>query len=71
MNILFTIVGCLVMFAWGFANGVVCYGMSISQMYEEFITEQCFVGKICANIFYAPAWCIKWILRMLHSLNKI
>ncbi len=31
------------------------------QMQSEFVTGQCLVGKICANIFYAPAWLLKGI----------
>lgn len=31
------------------------------KMREKFIAGQCLVGKICANIFYAPAWLLKGI----------
>lgn len=31
------------------------------QMHNKFVTGQCMIGKICANIFYAPAWLLKGI----------
>ncbi len=31
------------------------------RMQDEFITGQCLVGKICANLFYAPAWLLKGV----------
>lgn len=35
--------------------------MSAKCMKHSFIDGQCMVGKICANIFYAPAWLLKGI----------
>lgn len=35
--------------------------MTAKSMKKSFIDGQCFVGKICANIFYAPAWLLKGI----------
>lgn len=35
--------------------------MSAECMKRSFIDGQCIVGKICANIFYAPAWLLKGI----------
>lgn len=33
--------------------------MSAREMQRSFINGQCLVGKILANIFYAPAWFLK------------
>lgn len=35
--------------------------MSAKSMKHKFIDGQCFVGKVCANAFYAPAWVLKGI----------
>lgn len=35
--------------------------MSAKHMKQEFVDGQCLVGKVCANIFYAPAWLLKGI----------
>ena len=40
-------------------NVVTAKVMNAKEMKEEFITGQCLVGKIAANIFYAPAWLLK------------
>lgn len=40
-------------------NIVTAKVMNAKEMKEEFITGQCLVGKIAANIFYAPAWLLK------------
>lgn len=34
------------------------------EMRNEFISGQCLVGVVCANIFYAPAW----VLKLLRSI---
>lgn len=33
--------------------------MSVKKMQHDFVEGQCLVGKILANIFYAPAWFLK------------
>lgn len=35
--------------------------MSAKRMKHEFIDGQCLIGKIFANVFYAPAWLLKGI----------
>ena len=40
-------------------NIVTAKVMNAKEMKEEFITGQSLVGKIAANIFYAPAWLLK------------
>lgn len=40
-------------------NIVTAEVMSPKEMKAEYVTGQCLVGKIAANIFYAPAWALK------------
>ena len=40
-------------------NIVTAKVMNAKEMKEDFINGQCLVGKIAANIFYAPAWLLK------------
>lgn len=42
-------------------NLITAKRMSAKHMHKEFIEGQCVVGKICANIFYAPAWLLKGV----------
>lgn len=44
--------------------------MSAKEMKEEFITGQCLVGKIAANIFYAPAWLLKALKVVIWFMVK-
>ena len=55
MKILFIAIACL----YAAINLVTAKVMNAKEMKEEFITGQCLVGKIAANIFYAPAWLLK------------
>lgn len=55
MKILFIALVCL----YAAINIVTAKVMNAKEMKEEFITGQCLVGKIAANIFYAPAWLLK------------
>ena len=48
-------------------NIVTAKVMNAKEMKEEFITGQCLVGKIAANIFYAPAWLLK-ALKVIYEL---
>lgn len=59
MNIVWIILGILVALVWAASNIFTIKMMSAEQMHKEFIAGQCLVGKICANIFYAPAWFFK------------
>lgn len=34
---------------------------SAKEMKRDFVDGQCLVGKVFANIFYAPAWLLKGI----------
>ena len=44
-----------------FSNVYVASEMSAKAMHREFVDGQCLVGKICANIFYSPAWALKFL----------
>jgi hypothetical protein len=46
-------------------NLVVAFGMSLKAMYEDFWVGQCWIGRICANLFFAMAWIIKGCLYAL------
>ena len=61
MSIVWTIIGLVVALVWVVINVFTTKAMSAKQMHEEFVAGQCLVGKICANIFYAPAWISKGI----------
>ena len=40
---------------------------TVSEMKEDFIDDQCLLGKIFANIFYAPAWLFKGIKFLVNK----
>lgn len=44
--------------------------MTTSDMKKHFITGQCIVGIIAANIFYAPAWMLKGIKIAVNFLVR-
>lgn len=43
---------------------------SAKEMRREFICDQCLVGMICANIFYAPAWFLKGLRAFVVATIK-
>ena len=51
-------------------NIVTAKVMNAMEMKEEFITGQCLVGKIAANIFYAPAWLLKALKVIIWFMVK-
>lgn len=51
-------------------NIVTAKVMNAKEMKEEFITGQCLVGKIAANIFYAPAWLLKALKVIIWFMVK-
>ena len=59
MSIVLTIIAVIAAIWFVVSNIYVTKVMSAREMVEEFIEGQCFVGKIFANIFYAPAWVFK------------
>lgn len=66
MKILFIALVCL----YAAINIVTAKVMSAKEMKEEFITGQCLVGKIAANIFYAPAWGLKALKIIIWFIVK-
>lgn len=42
--------------------------MTAKQMKKDFIEGQCLVGKIFANVFYAPAWFLKGLKFVILAL---
>ena len=56
------IFGGLVALAYAVANILVVINYPITFMWEEFWVKQKWFGKICANIFYLPAWVISFAL---------
>lgn len=43
---------------------------SAREMKRDFVDGQCLVGKIFANIFYAPAWFLKGVRYVVVTLVK-
>jgi hypothetical protein len=75
------ILGILCLVAWGIANLIVAFHYSIKSMVECFWKEQTIMGKICANVFYTPAWvlivtltavvCLAyWVCAPLYNIFK-
>ena len=64
------------------ALNVVCaLCMPLREMAEDFWEDQNFFGKVCVNIFYAPAWglsalfiavvfALRWVLKSLWWVGK-
>lgn len=66
------ILGGLVLLAYAVANVLVVINYPITFMWKEFWVGQKWFGKICANIFYLPAWIISFILvAIIIILNMI
>lgn len=55
---------------YGICNLVMAYRRDASEMYGEIIDGQCVVGKICANIFYLPAWALKGLRAVVLCVVK-
>lgn len=51
-------------------NFVTAKMMDVKEMKECFINGQCVVGKIAANIFYAPAWFLKGLKFVINVTVK-
>lgn len=59
MSIIWNLLLIIAAMIWVAVNVITIKMMSASEMYRNFVDGQCFVGKVCANIFYAPAWFFK------------
>ena len=65
------ILGGLVTFAYVALNLLIVFHYSIRFMWNEFWVEQKWFGKICANVFYLPAWIISFVLVALVCLLNV
>lgn len=66
MKILFIALVCL----YAAINIVTAKVMNAKEMKEKYIDGQCLVGKIAANIFYAPAWLLKALKVIIWFMVK-
>lgn len=66
MTVLYVILG----IAYAACNLVTARVLSAKEMKDEFVVGQCLVGRICANIFYAPAWFLKGLRALILALVK-
>ena len=57
-----------VLLAYALSNILVVANYPIRFMWEEFWTKQKWYGKICANVFYLPAWVMSFLLVGIVSL---
>ena len=60
----------IIAFTYIVFNIVTSKHMNAKQMKEEFVDGQCTVGRILANIFYAPAWFLKLVRLIVVSTVK-
>lgn len=60
----------IMIIAYIFVNVATSNMMDAREMHRNFIQGQCMVGKICANIFYAPAWALKGIRAFVLATIK-
>ena len=70
MNIFFIVIGIAIAVWCIVCNIYTIRVMSAKEMRENFIKGQCFVGKVFANIFYAPAWFFKGIRFVVVATRK-
>lgn len=50
---------------WLTPNFALVFMCSIREMWEDLWVSQNVFGKICANVFYLPAWIIAWVFTPL------
>ena len=70
MNIILIIITVVCSIAFVASNIYVTKVMSAKEMREEFVEGQCLVGKLFANVFYAPAWIFKGIRLVVLATIK-
>lgn len=64
------ILGIVAVIAYIAFNLIVAKTHSVKEMKSEFVMNQCVVGMVCANIFYAPAWFLKVIRGIVVTMVK-
>lgn len=67
MQTVISIIVLILYFAFNLITARMC---SAKDMKRDFIDGQCFVGKVFANIFYAPAWILKGVRYVVVTLIK-
>lgn len=67
MQTVISIIALILYFAF---NLITARMWSAKDMKRDFIDGQCFVGKVFANIFYAPAWILKGVKYVVVTLIK-
>lgn len=56
--------------AYAVFNIITSKQLSAREMQKRFVAGQCVVGMIAANIFYAPAWALKFVRLLVLSVVK-
>lgn len=52
----------------GICNIVILFlGHKPSDLYQEFWEQQSWVGRILANLFYAPAWLVSFVIYFISE----
>lgn len=46
-------------------NLITAHLWSAREMKQDFVDGQCLVGRIFANLFYAPAWVMKFVRALI------
>lgn len=46
-------------------NLITAHLWSAREMKRDFVDGQCLVGRIFANLFYAPAWVMKFVRALI------
>ena len=70
MKLLYELIFILVIAFYIGCNIYVNFNMSAKDMYEEFVVDQNTTGKIFANVYYAPAWILKFIKGCVNKIIK-
>lgn len=60
----------LIIFLWLAFNCIVSKAMTTKEMQTKFVDGQNVVGIIATNIFYAPAWILKFLKATIIKMVK-
>lgn len=66
----YLIVSSMLVAVWCTSNIYVVVTYTAREMKEDFWDEQEVIGKVCANIFYMPAWLLKGIKFVVNLCIK-
>ena len=59
------VVGILVLGFWLVCNVIVLIKYKPSEMWQDLVLDQTPVGRVSANVFYAPYWLVHIIIALL------